>query len=78
MPNESIKIIIIYDMMYTNARAEELVKFYHSIMLLNETRNIIYITNIELSSWVDAAEDKYLMQTLIDRITANSQIIRLN
>lgn len=71
-------LIIIDDMMYTGVRAEDLVKFYHSIMLLNETRSIIIITNRELSSWADATEDKHLMQTLIDRITANSQIIRLN
>ena len=71
-------VIIIDDMMYTSVRNEDLVKFYHSIMLLNETRSIIFITNRELSSWVDAAEDKHLMQTLIDRITVNSQIIRLN
>ena len=71
-------LIVIDDMMYTGIREEDLVKFYHSIMLLNETRSIIFITNRELSSWVDVAEDKHLMQTLIDRITANSQIIRLN
>ncbi len=71
-------LIIIDDMMYTGIREEDLVKFYHSIMLLNETRSIIFITNRELSSWVDAAEDKHLMQTLIDRVTVNSQIIRLN
>lgn len=71
-------LIVIDDMMYTGIREEDLVKFYHSIMLLNETRSIIFITNRELSSWVDAAGDKHLMQTLIDRITANSQIIRLN
>ena len=71
-------LIVIDDMMYAGIREEDLVKFYHSIMLLNETRSIIFITNRELSSWVDAAGDKHLMQTLIDRITANSQIIRLN
>ena len=71
-------LIIIDDMMYTGVRNEDLVKFYHSIMLLNETRSIIFITNRELSSWFEAAEDRHLMQTLIDRITVNSQIIRLN
>ena len=69
-------LIIIDDMMYTGVRNEDLVKFYHSIMLLNETRSIIFITNRELSSWFEAAEDRHLMQTLIDRITVNSQIIR--
>ena len=71
-------LIIIDDMMYAGIRDEDLVKFYHSIMLLNETRSIIFITNRELSSWLDGTADKHLMQTLIDRITANSQIIRLN
>ena len=71
-------LIIIDDMMYTGVRSEDLVGFYHSIMLLNETRSIIFITNRELSSWLEATEDRHLMQTLIDRITVNSQIIRLN
>lgn len=71
-------LIIIDDMMYAGIRDEDLVKFYHSIMLLNETRSVIFITNRELSSWLDGTADKHLMQTLIDRITANSQIIRLN
>ena len=71
-------LIIIDDMMYTGVRNEDLVKFYHSIMLLNETRSIIFITNRELSSWLEATEDRHLMQTLIDRITVNSQIVRLN
>ena len=71
-------LIIIDDMMYTGVRNEDLVKLYHSIMLLNETRSIIFITNRELSSWLEATEDRHLMQTLIDRITVNSQIIRLN
>lgn len=71
-------LIIIDDMLYTGVRNEDLVKFYHSIMLLNETRSIIFITNRELSSWLEATEDRHLMQTLIDRITVNSQIIRLN
>ena len=71
-------LIIIDDTMYTGVRNEDLVKFYHSIMLLNETRSIIFITNRELSSWLEATEDRHLMQTLIDRITVNSQIIRLN
>ncbi len=33
--------------------------------------------NIVLASWIDVASDTHLMQTLVDRITSNSQIIRL-
>lgn len=74
----SCSLIIIDDVMYTSVSMEDLMVFYQSIMLLNESRSVILITNRELSSWTDAAEDKHLMQTLIDRVTAHSQIIRLN
>ena len=74
----SCSLIIIDDVMYTGVSMEDLMVFYQSIMLLNESRSVILITNRELSSWTDAAEDKHLMQTLIDRVTAHSQIIRLN
>jgi hypothetical protein len=63
--------------MYTSLSDEELTIFYQSSMLLNETRSIIIITNRELSMWHEAAEDKHLMQTLVARLTANSQILRL-
>ncbi|GAE88486.1 ATP-binding protein [Acetivibrio straminisolvens] len=55
----------------------ELQVFYRAVTFLNETRSIIFITNRELSAWIDAAEDKHLFQTLLDRITANCQIVHL-
>ena len=73
----SCSLIIIDEVMYTRLTDEELTMFYQSSMLLNETRSIILITNRELSSWHEAAEDKHLMQTLVARLTANSQILRL-
>ena len=73
----SCSLIIIDEVMYTSLSNEELTIFYQSSMLLNETRSIILITNRELSSWHEAAEDKHLMQTLVARLTANSQILRL-
>ena len=70
-------VIIIDDVMYANILPEDLPIFYRGITYLNEGRSLIIITNRELSGWIDAAEDKHLMQTLVDRITSNSQIIRL-
>lgn len=70
-------VIIIDDVMYANIMSEDLPVFYRAISFLNEERSIIIITNRELSGWIMAAEDTHLMQTLVDRITANSQIIRL-
>lgn len=66
----SCSLIIIDDVMYTGVNMEDLMAFYQSIVLLNESRSVILITNRELSSWTDAAEDKHLMQTLTDRVTA--------
>ena len=73
----SCSLIIIDEVMYTSLTGEELTMFYQSSMLLNETRSIVLITNRELSSWQEAAEDKHLMQTLVARLTSNSQILRL-
>ena len=70
-------VIIIDDVMYANILPEDLPVFYRAISFLNEARSLVIITNRELSAWVDAAEDTHLMQTLVDRITANSQIMRL-
>ncbi len=65
------------DVMYANIMPEDLPLFYRAVSFLNEERNLIIISNRELSGWINAAEDTHLMQTLVDRITANSQIIRL-
>ena len=73
----SCSLIIIDDMMYTGLSDEELMLFYHTIMLLNETRSIVIITNRELSGWSQSGNDRHLMQTLIERLSANSQQIRL-
>ena len=70
-------LIIIDDMMYAGLSDEELMDFYHTIMLLNETRSIVIFTNRELSSWQQSGNDRHLMQTLIERLSVNSQQIRL-
>ena len=73
----SCSMIIIDDMMYAKITDEELMNFYHAIMLLNETRSIVIITNRELSAWGQGGNDSHLMQTLIERLSSNSQQIRL-
>ncbi len=73
----SCSLIIVDDMMYARLTDEELMIFYHTIMLLNETRSIVIITNRELSGWGDNGNDSHLMQTLIERLSVNSQQIRL-
>lgn len=70
-------LIFIDDVFYVEPTRAELQAFYRAITFLNETRSIVFITNREISAWIDAAEDKHLCQTLLDRINANCQIIRL-
>ena len=69
-------LIIIDDMMYTGLTDEELMDFYHAAILLNETRSIVIVTNRELSEW-QRNGDAHLMRTLIDRLSGNSQLLRL-
>ena len=71
-------LIIIDDVFYVEPTSAELQVFYRAVTFLNETRSIIFITNREQSAWIDAAVDKHLCQTLLDRMTVNCQIVRLN
>ena len=64
-------------MMYAKLMDEDLMLFYHTIMLLNETRSIVIITNRELSEWIRTGNDSHLTQTLIERLSENSQQLRL-
>lgn len=74
---KNCELPIIDEFLYITPTAEELQYLFRAITFLNETRSIIFITNRELSEWQSMAEDKRLMQTLTDRITNSSQIIRL-
>ena len=73
----SSSLIIIDDMMYAGISDEDLMLFYHAIILLNETRSIVIVTNRELSEWKQGRNDLHLMTTLIERLTPNSQLIRI-
>ncbi len=73
----SSSLIIVDDMMYARLTDEDLMLFYHTIMLLNETRSIVIITNRELSEWIRTGNDSHLTQTLIERLSENSQQLRL-
>lgn len=70
-------VVIIDDMMYARIPDEQLPKLYHALTFLNETRSLIVITNRELSTWSNGTEDAHMVETLVSRLTAGSQIIRL-
>lgn len=70
-------LIIVDDLFYTDYTRAELHDLYRGMAFLNETRSLLCITNREVSSWIDAAEDRHLAQTLSDRIVTGCQILRL-
>ena len=65
-------VVIIDDMMYARIPDEHLPKLYHALTFLNETRSLIVITNRELSTWSNGAEDTHMVETLVSRLTAGS------
>ena len=70
-------VIVVDDVFYSNVTREEAHMLYRSLAFFNECRSLIIISNRDISSWHDASEDAHLIGTMIDRLTANSQIIRL-
>lgn len=74
---KSCDLFIVDEFMYIIPTPEELTLLYRALTFFSEAQSIIFITNRELSDWTKTTEDKHLMQTLISRITANSQILKL-
>lgn len=74
---KSCDLLILDEFMYIVPSPEELTLLYRALTFLSEAQSIVFITNRELSDWTNTTEDKHLMQTLIGRITANSQILKL-
>lgn len=70
------QMIIIDEVLYTDITREDLQLLYKAIIYLNETHSLIIISNREISDWLNACEDKHLMKTMLDRITAHTQILR--
>ncbi|MBQ7976572.1 MAG: ATP-binding protein [Clostridia bacterium] len=70
-------MIIVDDMLYSNVSREEAHMLYRALAFFNECRSLVIISNRDISAWHDALEDRHLIQTMQDRLTANCQIIRL-
>lgn len=70
-------LIILDDVMYVRIPDNKMAKVYHALNFLNESRSIMIITNRELSQWAEGSEDPHLINTLLARLQAGSQTIRL-
>jgi len=71
-------LLIIDEMLYLDIAAEDLELLYKTIMLINDTASIIFVTNREISKWIKNAEDKYAMELLVKRAIENCEIVRLS
>ncbi len=71
-------LIIIDEAMYTKISDTDLGVFYKAVSFLGESRSLCVVTNREVSKWKEASEDKHLMETIIARLTRNTQILSLN
>ena len=56
---------------------EELFIFYKTIMRLNEERSLILISNRDLPMWYEMRADRHVIETLLSRLSHDSQIIYL-
>ena len=70
-------MLVLDEMLYLNIASVDLELLYRTLMLVNETTSIVFVTNREVSEWLETAEEKYTMQLLINRAIANTEVIRL-
>ena len=74
---ESCDILILDDFIYLKLSNEDMVILYKTLLSINESHSIIVISNRKIQNFVDAVEDKFLMNTLVDRLKNNSHIVIL-
>ena len=68
---------MIDDFLYLKLSDEDLLIPYKTILSLNEAHSLIIISNRKIQNFVDAVDDKFLMNTLVDRLNNNSHIVIL-
>jgi len=70
-------VLVLDEMLYLNIASADLELLYKTLMLINETTSIVFVTNRDVSEWLGSSEEKYTMQLLINRTIANTEVIRL-
>lgn len=71
-------VIVLDEVLYTDLSVEEINLLYKGLIFLNETRKLIFVTNRSPAEWLSASTDKHLMQTFIDRLLSDAEILRTN
>lgn len=70
-------IIVLDDFLYLNISNEDLDMLFKSLSSFNECHSIILVANRKIQDFQDATENKFLMNSLIDRLKSDSHIVRL-
>ena len=71
-------ILVFDEFLYLDINKHDLEILYKLLMSLNDTTSIVFISNRDVSDWVQGSDDKYAMQLLINRAIAKAETIRLH
>lgn len=69
-------MVIIDEFLYTRISMEELTVLFRFISLINDLVSIVIVTNRYFDEWLDASEDEFLMQTMIERLLGDCEIFK--
>jgi len=69
-------MIIIDEVLYTGITGEDLTALFRFVSSVNDIASIVIITNRYFDEWLDASEDEFLMQTLIERLLGDCEIFK--
>ena len=70
-------LIVLDELFYLKPSEENLQLLYRTVMFLQETRSIIFVTNRPLSEWDNMGVDKHTVSTFRQRIMVGAQLIHL-
>ena len=70
-------VLVVDEMLYLNLSRQDLETVYRTLMFINDTTSIIFITNRESSELLRESDEKYTMRLLIERALTNADVIRL-
>lgn len=69
-------MIIIDELLYTGISSDELTTLFRFISTINGVASIVVVTNRYFDEWLDASDDEFLMQTLIERLIGDCEIFK--
>ncbi len=69
-------MVIIDEFLYTSINNAEQVLLFRFISAINDGTSLVLITNRFFDEWLDAAEDEFLMQTMIERLLGDCEVFK--